>query len=141
VPPLEFLDTSVVVRYLTDDPPAMAERAAQLISTRAPLYVTETALAETAHVLRSVYAIDRVAVVNLLQALIRDDGVIPYPSDAGRVIDGLELCRPSGRVSFVDALIWAAALSTGPAPIIYSFDQRFPSAGIQLLEPPATAAP
>jgi predicted nucleic acid-binding protein len=141
MPPLEFLDTSVVVRYLTDDPPAMAERAAQLIATRSPLYVTETALAETAHVLRVVYAVDRVTVVDLLQALIREDGVIPYPSEPGRVVDGLELCRPSGRVSIPDALIWAAAISAGPASVIYSFDRRFPPGGIELREPPVIAGP
>src|SRR5438874_7761309 len=110
---MEFLETSVVVRYLTKDPPDMAARAARLITGRTPLYITGTALAETAHVLRDVYAVDRATVVDLLRALIRDDGVQPYPADARRAVEGLELCRPSGKVSIPDALIWAEALSAG----------------------------
>jgi predicted nucleic-acid-binding protein len=138
---LEFLETSVVVRYLTNDPPQMAQRAAHLIATHGPLHINETALAETAHVLRTVYGIQRETVVDLLQSLIRDDGIVPYRCDAGRVLDGLEQCRPSGRVSVPDALIWAAAVAAGPATIVYSFDRRFPAAGIQLEEPPMLGGP
>ena len=133
---MEFLETSVVVRYLTKDPPDMAARAARLITSRTPLYITGTALAETAHVLRDVYAVDRATVVDLLRALIRDDGVQPYPADAARVVEGLELCRPSGKVSIPDALIWAEALSTGGPTVIYTFDRRFPRADVELREPP-----
>ncbi len=104
---MEFIETSVVVRYLTNDPPEQSERAARLIASRSPLYITETSLAESAHVLRSVYGVDRTNVINLLQAMIRDDGIIPHPSGAERVLEGLEFCRASGRISIPDALIWA----------------------------------
>jgi predicted nucleic acid-binding protein len=133
---MEFLETSVVIRYLTKDPVEMAVRAAALIASRSPLYITGTALAETAHVLRTVYDVDRVTVVDLLKALIQEDGVLPYPSNAERVLDGLELCRPSNKVSIPDALIWAAAASSGPAAVVYTFDRRFPRAGVELREPP-----
>ena len=38
------------------------------------------------------------------------------------------LCRPSGRVSFADALVWAAARSQTDASV-YSLDERFPDEG------------
>jgi hypothetical protein len=37
----------------------------------------------------------------------------------------LLLCRPSGRVSFGDALIWAAALASG-VKRVYALDARLP---------------
>ena len=130
-----FLDTSVVVRYLTGEPLEMAERAAALIDTDTPLLLTETALAETGYVLQSVYGIERAAVVDLLIALLQKENIAVHQHDADLVIAALLLCRPSGRISFADALIWAAARSAGtdvePA-IVYSFDQRFPATGIEL---------
>jgi hypothetical protein len=45
------------------------------------------------------------------------------------VITGLGFCRPSGRVSFGDALIWAAARTDAPSggrTRVHSFDERFP---------------
>ena len=47
------------------------------------------------------------------------------------VLEALQLCRNSARVSFADALIWAQALHMG-AERIYTFDGRFPSRGIEI---------
>ena len=41
------------------------------------------------------------------------------------------VCRPSGRVSFADALIWAAAHMT-PGKVVYSLDERFPADGVEV---------
>lgn len=51
--PEGFLDTSVVVRYLTGDPPEMADRAAALIDAGGALILSELVLIETAYVLES----------------------------------------------------------------------------------------
>ena len=40
------------------------------------------------------------------------------------------LCRPSGRVLFADALIWAEAVTNGLN--VYTFDRRFPNSGVAL---------
>lgn len=40
------------------------------------------------------------------------------------------LWRPSGRVSFADALIWAAARATAE-PRVITFDQRFPDVEVE----------
>lgn len=130
---MEFLDTSVVVRYLTDDPPELAERAERLIENSPALIVSETALLETAHVLRSLYGLQREEIVDLLIAPLQKPNISLHDISEPVAVAALELCRPSNRVSFADALIWAAARSTpGKRATIHSFDQRFPKTGIDL---------
>ena len=48
------------------------------------------------------------------------------------VLEALLLCRPSGRVSLADALVWAAARSQANASV-YSPDGRFPDEGVRVL--------
>src|SRR5438445_8935489 len=95
-----FLDTSVLVRYLTADPYDMAQRAAQLIESEAELSVTETALNETAHTLRHFYGLTREETVDVLVSLLQRSNITFHSLDKGIVITALFLCRPSGRVSF-----------------------------------------
>ena len=63
--------------------------------------------------------------------LVLKDNVIPYSVDEDLLIQGLEMCRGSTRVSIGDALIWAEARTAGAAAI-YSFDRRFPDAGVDI---------
>lgn len=126
-----FLDTSMVVRYLTGDPPEMTEQAAQVIDGRDNLQVTDVVLAEAAYVLTSVYQIPREVVVDHLVDLLQKENISPFALDKGLVLQGLLMCRPSGRVFFADAMIWAAARSAG-SRIIYSLDERFPEDGIEI---------
>jgi predicted nucleic-acid-binding protein len=130
----DFVETSVLVRYLTDTPPAMAERAQQLIESAVDLRITETALIETAHVLRRVYGLARKEVVDLLVDLLRRRNISVHTLDKSTAITALLLCRPSGRIGFGDALIWAVARSAAPSAV-YSFDRRFPPDGIDLRSP------
>jgi predicted nucleic-acid-binding protein len=108
-----FLDTSMVVRYLTGDPPELAELAAQIIDKEEALWITDVVLTETAYVLTSVYQVPRSVVVDHLIALIQKQNIAPAALDKGLVLQALLLCKPSGRVSFADAMGWAAARSAG----------------------------
>lgn len=130
----DFLDASVLVRYIMDDPPAMAERAQRLIDSEVELWITETALIETSHVLLHIYGLPRADIVDLLIYLLQRQNVSVHQLDKRLVITALLLCRPSGRVSFGDALIWAAARHAGPS-IVYSFDRRFPADGLEVRQP------
>lgn len=121
-----FLDTGVVIRYLVNDDRVLAERAQRIIVSPAELTLTDGTLGEIAHVLTRVYGIPRAAVVDELILLIRRPNVRLHALDLMITIQALELCRPSGRVSFADALLWAAARSAG-ATVIYTFDERFPA--------------
>ncbi len=127
------LDTSVVVRYLTDDPPEMAARAALLIDSRTALAISDLVLVESAYVLTGVYGIDRSEVAEALAALmLRSNVECPHLSVA-LVVRALQLAGHSGRVSFADALIWAEARQA-EAPVA-TFDRRFPTEGLELVEP------
>src|SRR5437868_781485 len=126
-----FLDTSVLVRYLTGAPPEMFERARQIIDREEALRLTEGVVAETAYVLTSFYDVPRAVVVDHLIEVVQLENITTHNLDKGTVILALLLCRPSGRVSFADALLWATARSAGAA-VVYSFDGRFPVEGIEL---------
>ena len=128
-----LLDTSMLVRYLTGDPPDLADASAQVIDGDDPLLITDVVLVEAAYVLRSEYDVPRDAIVDHLIALLRKANIDTFRLDKHLVIEALLLCRPSGRVAFGDALIWAAARSE-PDSIVYSLDRRFPGEGITVLD-------
>jgi len=127
-----FLDTSIVVRYLTGDSPQLAEQAAEIIDRDENLKITDVAIVETAYVLTSVYGIEREIVVDNLITFMQKKNISPFALEKGLVLQALLLCRPSGRISFADAMIWAAVRSAG-SKSIYSLDDRFPSDGIEIL--------
>lgn len=112
----------------------MAQPAARLIESEDELYVTETILVETAHVLRRLYGVAREDIAGLLVRLLRRRNIAVHGLDKGTVITAILLTRPSGRVSIPDALIWASARSVAPSTV-YSFDRRFPAEGIEVQEP------
>ena len=126
-----FLDTSMVVRYLTRDVPELAEKAASVIDGEEDLRIIGVVLAETGHVLRTTYHISREDVADHLIEFVRKTNIQTYGIDKSLVLQGLLMCRPSARVSFADALIWASARSAG-ADVVYSLDQRFPSDGLEV---------
>ena len=126
-----FLDTSMVVRYLTGDPPQMAEQAARIIDQEDHLQITDVVLAETAYVLTSVYQVPRDVVVDHLVALVQKENISLFALDKGLALQALLLCRPSRRISFADAMVWAAARSAG-SRVVYSLDEHFPSDALEV---------
>jgi predicted nucleic acid-binding protein len=123
-----LIDTSVIVRYLTGDPPYLADLSARLIDSETALVVTDVVLLESAYVLGSLYGVPRIQVVDQLIALLRRANIAAFPARKEQMIEALQLCRPSNRVSFGDAMIWAAARFTGQA--VFTLDQRVPGEGI-----------
>jgi predicted nucleic acid-binding protein len=104
----------------------MAERAAEIIDSGTPLFLSELALMETAHVLRSFYRIPRPVIVDSLVGLVQKHNLQMTDLSKARVLEALLLCRDTNRHSLPDALLWAQALEHG-AEVIYSFDKNFPS--------------
>lgn len=126
-----LLDTSILVRYLTGDPAELAEQAAQVIDSEDGLQVTDVVLAETAYVLTSVYRVARSVVVDHLMAFLQKENVTPFALDKSLVLQALLLCKPSARVSFADAMVWAAARAS-ESRVVYSLDERFPTDGLEI---------
>ncbi len=128
-----FVDTSVLVRYLTGDPPETLAAARRVVDETPSLLVTSVVLAETAYVLQSFYKVPRAALVDNLIDLLRKKNLGTFCLDKTLAVQALLLCRPSKRVSFADALLWAVARSAGDGgATIYTFDERFPGEGVEL---------
>lgn len=123
--PRALLDTSYLVRYLTGDPPHLAEEAAEVIEGEDTLAINSVILVEAAYVLTEIYEVRREAVVDQLIAFLQRENIVLLGFDKGLAIEGLLFCRPSGRVSFADALVWAEARSRG-IRTVHTFDGRFP---------------
>lgn len=126
-----LLDTSMLVRYLTGNTQELAEQASQVIDQEEDLQISDVALVETAYVLTSVYKIPREVVVDHLILFLQKENIHPFALEKDILLQALLLCRPSGRVSFADALVWAAARSTA-AKVVYSLDEKFPKDGIEV---------
>ncbi len=126
-----LLDTSLVVRYLTGEPPDLATLAAQIIDSEEHLLITDVVVAETAYVLTSVYGVPREAVIDALVLFLQKRNVFPFALRKETLLQALLLCRPSGRISFADALVWAAAIET-EHKVVYSLNARFPRDGIEV---------
>jgi len=129
-----LLDTSVLVRYLTNDSPELAERSAHVIESADEVTLSDVALVETAWVLERTYGLPRDVVVDSLRALIRRRNVRTACLPKEVVDAALAFCRGSRRVAFADALIWAAASVDSDASV-YSFDRRFPASDVTVIRP------
>lgn len=129
-----LLDTSVVVRYLTNDPPHLSAASSGLIDSREPLAVTDAVIAETGYVLASVYGVDRERIVDELVRLLRRENVQVHGLAKELVLEALLFSRPSGRISIVDGLTWAAAHDPD-IDRVYTFDRRFPRDRIEVRSP------
>lgn len=129
-----WLDTNVLVRHLTGDPPAMARRATRFLAAAAPgeLLLADLVLAELVYVLESVYDLDRPAVAEAARA------VVTFPAVA--VDDPLLLLRAievyeNDRLDFAEAYLVASAERSGVGAVA-SFDKsvrRVPS--VELVQP------
>jgi predicted nucleic-acid-binding protein len=120
-----LLDTNVVIRHLTGDPPEMASRATQFLAANAELVLVDVVLAECVYVLQSVYDVDRRGVAEMMRAAL----AMPMVSaDTELLLRALEIYELD-RLDFAEAYLVAAAEFTDVESIA-SFDKaidRMPS--------------
>lgn len=127
-----FVDTNVLVRHLTGDPPGQAAKARRYLEHADELLLPDLILAEVAYVLESYYEAPRGQVAETLR------GVLAYP--AIRVVDAELLARAvevydAHRLDFADAYLVASAERTGVAEIA-SFDRAIDRVGtVRRVEP------
>jgi len=128
-----LLDTNVVVRYFTGDPLEMAQRARALIEGDTVIVLSGVVIAEVAHVMQRVYRVDREMLLVGLRGLLTRRNVRVIDAELDTVVEALELCRGSNRVSVADALVWATAIAR-ELPVA-TFDRRFPPDRVHVYEP------
>lgn len=128
-----FIDTNILVRHLTGDPPDMAARATAYLGSEQELLLTDLVAAETVYVLESFYEAPRHQVADAVRSLIAFDSVICV--DPALLLRAAEVYE-TYRIDFADAYLVACAESTGVGEIA-SFDRsldRIPS--VERTEPP-----
>jgi predicted nucleic acid-binding protein len=127
-----FLDTNVLVRHLSGDPPAQAAKATRALEVGEELLLADLILAELAYVLESFYEAPRHQVAETLRA------VLAYPSV--RIVDPALLQRAVEvyevhRLDFADAYLVASAERSGVEQIL-SFDRAIDRVGtVRRIEP------
>jgi predicted nucleic acid-binding protein len=113
-----FVDTNILVRHLTGDPPAMAERATALLADQPELYLADLIVAETIYVLESFYKAPRDQVATAMRSLITMPSMITV--DPALLLRAVEVYEVD-RLDFAEAYLVACAESAGVGSIA-SFD-------------------
>ncbi len=123
---MTFLDTNVILRYLLDDHAVQSPQARARLRGTELFTVTPHVLVEAAVVLEKVYTVERAQIVAALQAFVAQDNIEVQGLDTPRVTAALDLCQPSRRVGFADALLWSLA-GQEPGATVLTFDARIPT--------------
>ena len=129
------LDTNVLVRYLTQDEPAQAAIANDLIENRlsadAPGFIPTIVLVELVWVLESAYGCDRAAISAILSRILRAK---PLRVENAEVAWQAVRSFSDGRGDFADCMIERVANANGCAETL-TFDKiATKHAGMRLLE-------
>lgn len=114
-----FLDTNVLIRHLTGDPPEMAVRATAALAGGEELLLTDLVLAECVDVLESFYEVERAQVAELMRAAIALPSIVVL--DAPLLLRELAVYEVD-RLDFAEAYLAACAEATGVEAVM-SFDR------------------
>jgi predicted nucleic acid-binding protein len=128
-----FIDTNVLVRHLTGDPPDLAERATAFLGSERELLLTDLVAAETIYVLESFYKAPRDDVAQALRSLVAFESIVCV--DPALLLRAIEVYE-TDRIDFAEAYLVASAESTGVGRVA-SFDQSIDRVDtIERIEPP-----
>lgn len=115
---IAFVDTNVLIRHLTGDPPNLAKRATAFLASADELLLPDLIVAEVVYVLESFYEVPRPEVASVVRSVLAFRAIV--------VLDGALLHRAVelyefDRLDFADAYLVANAEASG-VPRIASFD-------------------
>ena len=120
-----FVDTNVILRFLTGDPPELAARARSLFESvdrgEVALVIDEIVLAEAVWVLESFYSYPGEQVSRVLQQLLTHQGLLA-DNKAG-LLAALALYGTK-HIDFSDALV-AVHMGQQGVKDLFSFDHHF----------------
>ena len=119
-----LVDTNILLRFFTGDPPEMAERARAIVADadrgKLQLEIPAIIVAETLYTLESFYEMPKADVCEKLLVFLRSRGIATREPEI--VLDALERYRTLP-VHFADAYL-AATAAANKQPV-YSFDKDF----------------
>ena len=114
-----FVDTNVLIRHLTGDPPAQAAQATKYLAEAGELILTDLILAETAYVLESLCQAPRAQVAETLRAVLGFRAITVVDAElVQRAVEVYDI----DRLDFADAYLVACAERSGVG-VIASFDR------------------
>jgi predicted nucleic acid-binding protein len=114
-----FLDTNVLIRHLTGDPPGQARRATAFLERADELLLPDLIVAEVIYVLESFYEVERRRVAELVRAIVGFPAVVVV--DEPLLLRALEVYEVE-RLDFAEAYLVASAEASGVGAIA-SFDR------------------
>lgn len=127
-----FVDTNVLVRHLTGDPPATAARATRYLEVESRLLLTDLVVAETVDVLESFYEAPRRQVAEAIRSLLALESIVSV--DPAVLLRAVEVYETE-RLDFAEAYLVACAESTGVNRVA-SFDKAIDRVGtVERVEP------
>lgn len=116
---IAYVDTNVLIRHLTGDPPAQAKRATRFLLEAEGLILEDVIVAEVVYVLETVYEQTRTDITIEIRALLALPSILaPNASILLRAIEIYE----TARIHFAEAYLAACATADGTG-IVASFDQ------------------
>jgi len=117
---VKFLDTNVVIRFLTEDDPHLAKRAEKLFleAEKGELVIPDFILTEIVWVLLSFYQLSKEEVIEKLEAMLAFD---KFDLDRRILRQAVDFWRRKN-ISFVDAYL--LSLSASRKGKLVSFDRR-----------------
>jgi predicted nucleic acid-binding protein len=133
-----FLDTNILVRHFTGDPPDLAARATRYLAASDDLRWPDLIVAETIYVLESFYEVERPQIASMIRA------ALAFP--AIEVVDEELLLRAVevyevDRIDFAEAYLVANAERTDIRAIA-SFDRSIDRVKtVRRIEPPQIRRP
>lgn len=127
-----FVDTNVLIRHLTGDPPRAAAAATAYLGHEAELLLADLIVAETIYVLESFYEVARDRVAQIVRSLLSLPSIVVVDRDV--LLRAVEVYERE-RLDFAEAYLVACAESTGVGRVA-SFDRAIDRVGsVQRIEP------
>jgi predicted nucleic acid-binding protein len=127
-----FVDTNILVRHLTGDPPEQAARATKFLAAADELLLADLVVAEVVYVLESFYEVPCQRVAELVRAIIAFPTILVL--DPAMLLRALEVYE-TDRLDFAEAYLVAQAERSG-VRVVASFDKPIDRVGtVRRLEP------
>ena len=120
-----FVDTNIIVRHLTGDPPAQARRATAFLTTADEILLADLVVAELVYVLESFYEVARGEIADLVRAVLAFPSIVVLDLDL--LVRAVEIYEVHG-LDFADSYLVASAETSGVGAVA-SFDRAIDKVG------------
>jgi predicted nucleic-acid-binding protein len=115
-----LVDTNILVRHLTGDPPSQAKRATEFLRGSHELILTDLVLAEMVYVLESFYEVSRTDIAAMARALLALPSIVAGDHDL--LLRAVEIYEVD-RLDFAEAYLVALA-EISDVKRVASFDRQ-----------------